>query len=413
MGVDICYWSDNNFIFNTLDELVYRLERFLLKKICLVYYNTSNETKTYWKFNSRNFIQINVDELKENINSFEFKLFVEGDVNSFENLSQNTLRLIKSKKITITLSFIRFDDLEVIIREKTIHWESWDISFGQRMFSFVNQITDPAQGFSKYDFETLYLMDQILKVFDSSKLLIIGDSCEPLWETINEELYDGNSIDNIIETLDDINLITSEMILSKRVNKLSEWEELEKVVFLFYFKDLSQYFIPCTFEYRFNKNCFQEEKPVEILEVKKTFDGVIGKNKIKSCSVIIEKYLNDRYKCSKFVFDIDNNEISSGDALYYQDKRMKSIIEDALSLDFSSLTSFFKYSKGSGNVYSISYKRADFSFSYSLWINDNREFAPKFFVDFIESIFAAADEEPKHCIKFGEIKLIGVPLIKT
>ena len=246
-----------------------------------------------------------------------------------------------------------------------------------------------------------------------SKLLIIGDSCEPLWETINEELYDGNSIDNIIETLDDINLITSEMILSKRVNKLSEWEELEKVVFLFYFKDLSQYFIPCTFEYRFNENCFQEEKPVEILEVKKTFDGVIGKNKIKSCSVIIEKYLNDRYKCSKFVFDIDNNEISSGDALYYQDKRMKSIIEDALSLDFSSLTSFFKYSKGSGNVYSISYKRADFSFSYSLWINDNREFAPKFFVDFIESIFAAADEEPKHCIKFGEIKLIGVPLIKT
>ena len=88
---------------------------------------------------------------------------------------------------------------------------------------------------------------------------------------------------------------------------------------------------------------------------------------------------------------------------------MKSIIKQALSLDLTSLISKFNYSKGSGDVYSISYKKLDFSFSISLWINNKHEGDLKNLVDFVESVFKSATEEPENCINIGNIKILGVP----
>jgi hypothetical protein len=88
---------------------------------------------------------------------------------------------------------------------------------------------------------------------------------------------------------------------------------------------------------------------------------------------------------------------------------MKSIIKQALSLDLTSLISKFNYSKGSGDVYSISYKKLDFAFSISLWINNIQEGVLKDFVDFVESVFKTATEEPENVINIGNIKIIGVP----
>ena len=48
------------------------------------------------------------------------------------------------------------------------------------------------------------------------------------------------------------------MILSKKVAKLTEYE-IEKIVFLFSFKVFEQYYIPCTFEERFNKDVEMQE----------------------------------------------------------------------------------------------------------------------------------------------------------
>ena len=33
MGIDMCYWSDNNFVFSSLDEIVCQLETVLAKKV--------------------------------------------------------------------------------------------------------------------------------------------------------------------------------------------------------------------------------------------------------------------------------------------------------------------------------------------------------------------------------------------
>ena len=121
------------------------------------------------------------------------------------------------------------------------------------------------------------------------------------------------------------------------------------------------------------------------------------------------KYQNDRYRCELFNYDLDNNVISSKEVLFYQYEKMKSIIKQALSLDFTSLIPNFNYSKGSGDVYSISYKKLDFSFSISLWINNIQEGVLKDFVDYVESVFKAAKEEPENVINIGNIKIIGVP----
>jgi len=101
-------------------------------------------------------------------------------------------------------------------------------------------------------------MDQILKVFNSSKLLLIGDSYSELWSDIEDQLDEGESIDNILENLGDCIIVTSKMILSKKVAKLTEYD-IEKTVFLLSFKDFEQYYIPCTFEERFNKDVEMQE----------------------------------------------------------------------------------------------------------------------------------------------------------
>lgn len=71
MSIDILYWSDNNFSFQTLNELMYRLQTTLNEKIYLMYYDNF-EKKTYWSFDSNTFTQIsNIDSCK---NLYKYKL---------------------------------------------------------------------------------------------------------------------------------------------------------------------------------------------------------------------------------------------------------------------------------------------------------------------------------------------------
>jgi len=153
MGVAICYWSDNNFPFSTLDDLVYRIERLLNAKICLVHQTNHCKNETYWKFNTKKFEQLNIFELRSVIDSFTLKLIVEDNENLITDLSQNIINLMRTNKIEIRLSFINYDDLDVTIKEKTINWKSWYISFARKFFTFAEEITDPNTGFTNYDFK--------------------------------------------------------------------------------------------------------------------------------------------------------------------------------------------------------------------------------------------------------------------
>lgn len=416
MSIDILYWSDNNFSFQTLNELMYRLQTTLKEKIYLMYYDNF-EKKTYWSFDSNTFTQIsNIDSCK---NLYKYKLEIIDCKNLIQDFSQNISELLHNNKIEIILSFANNNSLDITIKEKTILWDCWDISFESKMGEFITSITDSDIGFTEQNYKILYLMNQILKSFNSTELLLIGDGSSYIWGGIENQLFDGKkSIKEIIKDTKSCNLITSEMILSKKVKKITEYQEIKKTVCLFNFKELCPYFIQCNFEdflsltdneeYEIKLNESKKDKIVETLKVTKTFD-MLKKDNVKSSSVIINKYQNDRYKCKIFAYDLDNNVLSSKEVLFYQYEKMKSIIKQALSLDFNSLIPNFNYSTGSGDVYSISYKKLDFSFSISLWINNKHEGDLKNLVDFVESVFKSATEEPENVINIGNIKILGVP----
>lgn len=413
MSIDILYWSDNNFSFQTLNELMYRLQTTLKEKIYLIYYDNF-EKKTYWSFDSNTFTQIsNIDSCK---NLYKYKLEIIDCKNLIQDFSQNISELLHDNKIEIILSFANNNSLDITIKEKTILWDCWDISFESKMGEFITSITDSDIGFTEQNYKILYLMNQILRSFNSTELLLIGDGSSYIWGGIENQLFDGKkSIKEIIKDTKSCNLITSEMILSKKVKKITEYQEMQKTVFLFNFKELCPYFIQCNFEdflsltdneeYEIKLNKSKKDKIVETLKVTKTFD-MLKKDNVKSSSVIINKYQNDRYRCELFNYDLDNNVVSTNEVLFYQYEKMKSIIKQALSLDLTSLISKFNYSKGSGDVYSISYKKLDFSFSISLWINNKHEGVLK---DFVESVFKSATEEPENVINIGNIKILGVP----
>ena len=410
MSIDILYWSDNNFSFQTLNELMYRLQTTLKEKIYLMYYDNF-EKKTYWSFDSNTFTQIsNIDSCK---NLYKYKLEIIDCKNLIQDFSQNISELLHNNKIEIILSFANNNSLDVTVKEKIILWDCWDISFSSEMNDFIASIT--TTGFTEQNYKILYLMNQILKSFNSTELLLIGDGSSYIWGGMEIQLFDGKkSIKEIIKDTKSCNLITSEMILSKKVIQITEYQEIQKTVFLFNLKELSPYFIQCNFEdflsltdneeYEIKLNESKKDKIVETLKITKTFD-MLKKDNVKSSSVIIDKYQDDRYKCKLFTYDLDNNVLSSKEVLFYQYEKMKSIIKQALSLDLTSLISKFNYSKGSGNVYSISYKKLDFSFSISLWINNKHEGVLK---DFVESVFKAATEEPENVINIGNIKILGV-----
>jgi hypothetical protein len=44
-----------------------------------------------------------------------------------------------------------------------------------------------------------------------------------------------------------------------------------------------------------------------------------------------------------------------------------------------------------------------------LWINNIHKDVLKDFVDFVESVFKTATEEPENVINIGNIKILGVP----
>lgn len=412
MSIDILYWSDNNFSFQTLNELMYKLQTTLKEKIYLMYYDNF-EKKTYWSFDSNTFTKIsNIDSCK---NLYKYKLEIIDCKNLIQDFSQNIYELLHNNKIEIILSFANNNSLDVTIKEKTIRWDCWDISFSSKMGEFITSITDSDIGFTEQNYKILYLMNQILKSFNSTELLLIGDGSSYIWGGIENQLFDGKkSIKEIIKDTKSCNLITSEMILSKKAKKITEYQEMQKTFFLFNFKELCPYFIQCNFEdflsltdneeYEIKLNESKKDKIVETLKVTKTFD-MLKKDNVKSSSVIIDKYQDDRYKCKLFNYDLDNNVVSTNEVLFYQYEKMKSIIKQALSLDLTSLISKFNYSKGSGDVYSISYKKLDFSFSISLWINNKHEGVLK---DFVESVFKTATEEPENVINIGNIKILGV-----
>ena len=96
MSVDILYYSDNNFSFQTLNELMYRLQTTLKEKIYLMYYDNF-EKKTYWSFDSNSFNQIsNIDSCK---NLYKYKLEIIDYKNLIQDFSQNIYELLHKNKI--------------------------------------------------------------------------------------------------------------------------------------------------------------------------------------------------------------------------------------------------------------------------------------------------------------------------
>lgn len=217
MSVDILYYSDNNFSFQTLNELMYRLQTTLNEKIYLMYYDNF-EKKTYWSFDSNSFNQIsNIDSCK---NLYKYKLEIIDYKNLIQDFSQNIYELLHKNKIEIILSFANNNSLDVTIKEKTILWDCWDISFESKMGEFITSITDSDIGFTEQNYKILYLMNQILRSFNSTELLLIGDNGGYVWGGMENQLFDGKkSIKEIIKDTKSCNLITSEMILSKKVKK--------------------------------------------------------------------------------------------------------------------------------------------------------------------------------------------------
>ena len=80
-------------------------------------------------------------------------------------------------------------------------------------------------------------MNQILRSFNSTELLLIGDNSGYVWGGMENQLFGGKkSIKEIIKDTKSCNLITSEMILSKKVKKITEYQEMQKTVFLFIYR---------------------------------------------------------------------------------------------------------------------------------------------------------------------------------
>jgi hypothetical protein len=174
--------------------------------------------KTYWSFDSNSFNQIsNIDSCK---NLYKYKLEIIDYKNLIQDFSQNIYELLHKNKIEIILSFANNNSLDVTIKEKTILWDCWDISFESKMGEFITSITDSDIGFTKQNYKILYLMNQILRSFNSTELLLIGDNGGYVWGGMENQLFDGKkSIKEIIKDTKSCNLITSEMILSKKVKK--------------------------------------------------------------------------------------------------------------------------------------------------------------------------------------------------
>ncbi|MBB5225206.1 hypothetical protein DYE50_04955 [Treponema ruminis] len=413
MGVDIQYWYDNNISFSTIKDLKFHLERYLDCRISIFcmqgdsdeWFSLFPKTGKYKYTSLCSVVALNKSEY--------FLEIVDSDnkIKDFEN--QNISELFKTRQIELFLRSV-LDDIEVYIYPKTLKIYSDFLCFPGRMFSFIETIENPEEGFTEDYLKILYRINSFVKAFNSNSILMVGDTQSINWENIDEDLEEGwTSISEVLEKYKPrgIKIITEEMVLNKQLEPCDNEEEVYNHVYFFQFNNLLEHLKPCEFrEEDEEEEVYIEKAPAVFLEVSIT-DLEYKPEKPSKTALRIAKKLNSDYEYTteKLFYNV-KQELMSIEKLYKN--RWEKFVERAKSLDFNKLTNYFKYSKGTGKVYALEYRNVDFSISASLWCPDKKEKCPKDFVSLIDEIFEYAANLPENCISFGSFRMVGVP-VKT
>ena len=413
MGVDIQYWYDNNISFSTIKDLKFHLERYLDCRISIFcmqgdsdeWFSLFPKTGKYKYTSLCSVAALNKSEY--------FLEIVDSDnkIKDFEN--QNISELFKTRQIGLFLRSV-LDDIEVYIYPKTLKIYSDFLCFPGRMFSFIETIENPEEGFTEDYLKILYRINSFVKAFNSNSILMVGDTQSINWENIDEDLEEGwTSISEVLEKYKPrgIKIITEEMVLNKQLEPCDNEEEVYNHVYFFQFNNLLEHLKPCAFrEEDDEEESHSEENPVVFLEVSIT-DLEYKPEKPRKTALRIAKKLNSDYEytAEKLFYNV-KQELMSREKLYKN--RWEKFVERAKSLDFNKLINYFKYSKGTGKIYALEYRNVDFSISASLWCPDKKEKCPEEFVSLIDEIFEYAASLPENCISFGSFRMVGVP-VKT
>ena len=413
MGVDIQYWYDNNISFSTIKDLKFHLERYLDCRISIFcmqgdsdeWFSLFPKTGKYKYTSLCSVAALNKSEY--------FLEIVDSDnkIKDFEN--QNISELFKTRQIGLFLRSV-LDDIEVYIYPKTLKIHSDFLCFPGRMFSFIETIENPEEGFTEDYLKILYRINSFVKAFNSNSILMVGDTQSINWENIDEDLEEGwTSISEVLEKYKPrgIKIITEEMVLNKQLEPCDNEEEVYNHVYFFQFNNLLEHLKPCEFrEEDEEEEVYIEKAPAVFLEVSIT-DLEYKPEKPSKTALRIAKKLNSDYEytAEKLFYNV-KQELMSREKLYKN--RWEKFVERAKSLNFNNLTNYFKYSKGSGKIYALEYRNVDFSISVSLWCSDNKDKCPKEFVSLIDEIFEYAANLPENCISFGSFRMVGVP-VKT
>ena len=413
MGVDIQYWYDNNISFSTIKDLKFHLERYLDCRISIFcmqedsdeWFSLFPKTGKYKYTSLCSVAALNKSEY--------FLEIVDSDnkIKDFEN--QNISELFKTRQIGLFLRSV-LDDIEVYIYPKTLKIHSDFLCFPGRMFSFIETIENPEEGFTEDYLKILYRINSFVKAFNSNSILMVGDTQSINWENIDEDLEEGwTSISEVLEKYKPrgIKIITEEMVLNKQLEPCDNEEEVYNHVYFFQFNNLLEHLKPCAFrEEDDEEEVYIEKAPAVFLEVSIT-DLEYKPEKPSKTALRIAKKLNSDYEytAEKLFYNV-KQELMSREKLYKN--RWEKFVERAKSLDFNKLTNYFKYSKGSGKIYALEYRNVDFSISVSLWCSDNKDKCPEEFVSLIDEIFEYAASLPENCISFGSFRMVGVP-VKT
>lgn len=413
MGVDIQYWYDNNISFSTIKDLKFHLERYLDCRISIFcmqgdsdeWFSLFPKTGKYKYTSLCSVAALNKSEY--------FLEIVDSDnkIKDFEN--QNISELFKTRQIGLFLRSVLYD-IEVYIYPKTLKIYSDFLCFPGRMFSFIETIENPEEGFTEDYLKILYRINSFVKAFNSNSILMVGDTQSINWENIDEDLEEGwTSISEVLEKYKPrgIKIITEEMVLNKQLEPCDNEEEVYNHVYFFQFNNLLEHLKPCEFrEEDEEEEVYIEKAPAVFLEVSIT-DLEYKPEKPSKTALRIAKKLNSDYEytAEKLFYNV-KQELMSREKLYKN--RWEKFVERAKSLDFNKLTNYFKYSKGSGKIYALEYRNVDFSISVSLWCSDNKDKCPEEFVSLIDEIFEYAASLPENCISFGSFRMVGVP-VKT
>ncbi len=412
MGVDIQYWYDNNISFSTIKDLKFHLERYLDCRISIFcmqgdsdeWFSLFPKTGKYKYTSLCSVAALNKSEY--------FLEIVDSDnkIKDFEN--QNISELFKTRQIGLFLRSV-LDDIEVYIYPKTLKIHSDFLCFPGRMFSFIETIENPEEGFTEDYLKILYRINSFVKAFNSNSILMVGDTQSINWENIDEDLEEGwTSISEVLEKYKPrgIKIITEEMVLNKQLEPCDNEEEVYNHVYFFQFNNLLEHLKPCAFREEYD-DFLSAKNPSIFLKVSITDLEYKAENPNKTVLCISKKMNSDSDFIAEKQFYNVHQELISKETIYkIRSKQWEVFFKRAKTLNFNNLTEYFKYSKGTGKIYALEYKNIDFSISASLWCSDNKEKAPKEFVDFIDEIFEYAAIPPKNIIDFGSFHMVGVPL---